>query len=558
MANPILNREFQTMARSWRLHAFAVALVLVLSSILAILWPRAGIFSQFDSQEMFTVFLLTNLTLLIVTVPAFTATSITDERERGTFDLLFSTLLSPMDIMLGKMASAIVIGLVLVGLTLPISAVCALSGGIGVNFLIHMYIILVVMVVTYGMVGLAVSSLCRRNISAVIATYFTVAALAGAVWLPAALLPQVTQLGPAWRFIRSISPFEALLALYDPSIYEVRWGGQSATTAFHFHLLGMASIATIAWIVFCFNLSRSRSQRPGTDQEHFSDFRTGLKRKLGFPFYLIDPLKRKKPIGRFRNPVFVAELRSKVFGHPKFILRALSLCIVLSLAMLFLVCLRYGTFFSEDTVRLAAALFQFGVIVFFAPVVSAGSITGERSGGTLLLLRMTPLSSWTVVFGKLKAAFVYVLIFLLSSIPVVLALAYLEIGDEKWRLVAWSGVFVLATLVYTLFGLFASSIMRTTVGATVLSYAFALLTSGATLGVLMFGERIGLQAKAWALAFNPLAAAIQLCTDQWFANLPNVAGVPIWQANLYVFAATFVALLALTSIRVGRLMSQRD
>jgi ABC-type transport system involved in multi-copper enzyme maturation permease subunit len=558
MSNPIFNREFKAMTRSWRLHAFAVALVLILSSILAVLWPRAGVFSRFDSQEMFTVFLVTNLALLIVTVPAFTATSITDERERGSFDLLFTTLLSPLDIMLGKMASAAVIGLVLVGLTLPVSAVCALSGGISVRFLVQMYEILVVMVITYGLVGLAVSSLCNRNISAVIGTYFAVGFLAGAVWLPSVLLPQFTQLGPAWRFIRALSPFEALLALYDPALYEVKWGAQSAMGAFHNHLMGMGAIAVLSFLVFSTNLMRSRGRRRGKSQEHYTDLRTGLKRKLGFPFYLIDPLKRKKPIGRLRNPVFVAELRSKVFGHPKFILRALSICIVLSLAILFLVCLRYGTFFSEDTVRLAAALFQFGVIVFFAPVVSAGSITGERSGGTLLLLRMTPLSSWTVVLGKLKAAFVYVFIFLLSSIPVVLALAYLETGDEKWRLIAWSGVFVLATLVFTLFGLFASSVMKSTVGATILSYGFALATSGVTLAVLVFGERIGMQVKAWFLVFNPLVAAIQLCTDRWFADMPNVYGVPIWQANLVFFAITFVVLLMLTSIRVWSIMSRRD
>jgi hypothetical protein len=109
-----------------------------------------------------------------------------------------------------------------------------------------------------------------------------------------------------------------------------------------------------------------------------------------------------------------------------------------------------------------------------------------------------------------------------------------------------------------LFGLFASSVMKSTVGATILSYGFALATSGVTLAVLVFGERIGMQVKAWILVFNPLVAAIQLCTDRWFADMPNVYGVPIWQANLAFFAITFVVLLMLTSIRVWSIMSRRD
>ncbi len=558
MENPILKRECRTLAASRRLQLFVVALAVILSATLLMLWPRTGIFSNFNSNEIFTVFLIGNLALLIITVPAFTATSIANERERGTFDLLFNTLLSPFEIAAGKMAAALIVGLALVGATMPISAVCALSGGIGTGFLMKMYGLVTLMTITYGMVGLATSSLCTRNISAVFATYSIIAIIAGAVWLPSVLLPQATALTPAWRLLRSLSPFEALLALYDPVTYEMAWAGQTAKTALQNHVIGMCIIALTALIIFYINLTRQRTRKNRDEKQHYTDLKTGIKRRLIFPFYLIDPLKRKNPIGRWRNPVFVAELRSKVFGHPKFILRALSACITLSLTILFLVCLRYGSFLSQDAVRLAAALFQFGVIVFFAPLVSAGSITGEQSGGTMLLLRMTPLSSHTIVLGKLKAAFVYVFIFLLSSIPVLLALAYLETGESYWRIIGWSAIFFATTLTFTLFGLFASSIMRSTVAAAILSYGFALLVSLVSLVVLVFGERISMQVKAMVLALNPLIAVLQLSNDKWFAGYPSVAGIPIWQANLYCFGCIFIVLLIATSLRVWRLLSRRD
>ncbi|MFN8375727.1 MAG: hypothetical protein U0694_23005 [Anaerolineae bacterium] len=57
------------------------------------------------------------------------------------------------------------------------------------------------------------------------------------------------------------------------------------------------------------------------------------------------------------------------------------------------------------------------LIIFIAPSFTAGSITGERERKTYDLLQTTLMSSPMFVIGKLESALSYVLLLLLSAIP---------------------------------------------------------------------------------------------------------------------------------------------
>ena len=75
--NPILRREFVVGIRK-PLTAFLAALtILTLGAILFILWPRTGVFSDSNSNELFTIFLGTELTFMILMTAGFTASAIT-------------------------------------------------------------------------------------------------------------------------------------------------------------------------------------------------------------------------------------------------------------------------------------------------------------------------------------------------------------------------------------------------------------------------------------------------------------------------------------------------
>lgn len=546
------------MARSQKAKFSAVAMIAVLSLVLFILWPRTGVVSEFDSNEIFSVFLGATLGIIILLVPAFTATAITDEKENESFNILFTTLLSPYEILAGKLFSSLTVIFTVVILAMPVIAICALSGGIGVSLLGKTYAIIMLATLTYGLLGLALSAVCNRSFTSVVVTYVAIAVLSGATWLPSVLLSRWDRMRTVWEILRSLSPFEALFALNHPSRYEIVVGeGAFATTTLRLYTMGMLIVAVICLVVFCVFILRPLRPKRTKQQQRYSDFRTSLKRRLGFPFYLIDPLKRKKPIPAYRNPVFVAELRSKVFGRPNFILRALASCIIISIGILILACFNYATRLGPDHVRFVAVLFQFSIIILIAPMVSSGSITDERISNTIVSLRMTRLSTWTVVLGKFKAAFVYVLIFLVSSLPVLYSLVYLETQPSYIRIAWWLFALVLSALVFTLSGLFASTWMRTTAAATAASYGFAFTLSVVTMSVQLFGARIPDTIRAAILTFNPLVAAIQITSDEWFAELPRLFGRPLWQNHLILFGALAVFLLLATAWRVHCIFRER-
>ncbi len=59
-----------------------------------------------------------------------------------------------------------------------------------------------------------------------------------------------------------------------------------------------------------------------------------MKRKLRFPFYLIDPMRRKRNIPNWMNPIFAKEMRSKAFGGGIWIFRSAYLCFAVSMLLM--------------------------------------------------------------------------------------------------------------------------------------------------------------------------------------------------------------------------------
>ncbi|NLZ60876.1 MAG: hypothetical protein GX901_09475, partial [Lentisphaerae bacterium] len=215
------------------------------------------------------------------------------------------------------------------------------------------------------------------------------------------------------------------------------------------------------------------------------------------------------------------------------------------------------------------------------------SITDEITRDTLLLLRLSPLSSLTVVCGKMKAALLYVMIFLLSSLPVFLALVYLEstggidfgslipsgfspealeawrlgwhsLLENYWRVGAWLGVLLTTCLVLTACGLCASCFSPNTGVATAVSYGFALLFTAGSLSVLLFSSRINPSIQASFLMFNPFIAAMEITLDNSLASrLPSIMGNRLWQNHLIIFSALTLLLLAISALRVHYLFKEQ-
>ncbi len=636
--NPIFYREIQSAARDPKIVCLVLGFIIILGSILLFLWPSTGVFTlaSDSSMEIFSIFLMSNLALVILLVPALTSPTITTERENNSFDLLFTSLLSSGEMLRGKLFAGITMILVVIVLAMPVAALCSLSGGIGPGLLLRAYGVIAMSALTYGMMGLAFSALCRRTFTALILSYVGVAVLAGGTYLPYSLLGRVYALRWLWQFIRSLSPFDAIYSLVFPKRYaltQLSMLSDHVLFNFYFHLCGMAILATLFLVIFCKYVlvapkpgtiyrwlaigltvflipfviiqgyvvyimiaqqgmdAAQLAQAPRlsgrggppilrslglfvvidifiawmigkmrklalTDgskyEDQFSGFKEVAKRKLTWPFYLIDPLKRKKPIKLWTNPIFIAELRSKIFGKPSFIIWSLAACVILSFTILILVCVQYADVLRPDTVRWVAILFQIGIVALLAPAISSGSITDEISSRTFLMLRMTPLSAVRVVLGKMEAAFLYVSIFLISSVPVLVSLAYLEVRENYWRIGAWCAVMLLTTLAFITAGLCASAFSKKTSHATAISYCFAGFICIVTLaGELPDAFSEGM--RRLLLMMNPIVAALRITSDTLFSDMPP----NLWIHNIVFLAAISLLFIVLSAGRVYYIFSQR-
>jgi ABC-type transport system involved in multi-copper enzyme maturation permease subunit len=112
------------------------------------------------------VLLLTLITLILA--PASTAGAISLEREKQTLDLLTTTPISSLAIVLGKLLSALSWILLLLLASIPVVALVFTFGGVAPDDVLRAYAILLGTAFAYGAIGLFVSALVRRTQAATV------------------------------------------------------------------------------------------------------------------------------------------------------------------------------------------------------------------------------------------------------------------------------------------------------------------------------------------------------------------------------------------------------
>lgn len=199
-----------------------------------------------------------------------------------------------------------------------------------------------------------------------------------------------------------------------------------------------------------------------------------------------DKSRPTAPWAWLRNPVTVKELRSRMRGRRAF--AVLTLYLLILSAVITLVYLVYtsstsgvdGTGARTAGKGLFAAVLavQVFLVVFIGPAFTAGAISGEHERQTFDLLRTTLLPAESLVTGKLISALSYVFLLVLVSIPLQ-SIAFLLGGLSLVELVLSQILILIAAVAYALFGLWCSATMRSTLTATVATFAgMAFVTFG--------------------------------------------------------------------------------
>ena len=126
--------------------------------------------ARFNTECVYTWFLLQNLTILLLT-PAYVGGAIAEERERGTLDLLLTSALYNREIVLGKFAARLLhLGsFMLAGL--PVFSLMLVWGGIDMHLLLANWLHSVVLLLSVGSACLLLSTMQFRATTCVIVCY---------------------------------------------------------------------------------------------------------------------------------------------------------------------------------------------------------------------------------------------------------------------------------------------------------------------------------------------------------------------------------------------------
>lgn len=184
LQNPVLSRELRGRIRGNRALILLVVYLMITGAVTLLVYAAA--YSSFSlgandpeagrgiGKAIFLTVMTATLVQVCVITPSLTAGAISGEKERQTYDLLITTLLSPIQIALGKLVAAIAFAMLLIAAALPMAGLAFLFGGVSGTELLIGIIGLVVTALCYATVGLFWSTVMRTTLAATVMAQGTV------------------------------------------------------------------------------------------------------------------------------------------------------------------------------------------------------------------------------------------------------------------------------------------------------------------------------------------------------------------------------------------------
>ncbi len=549
--NPVLRKDLLGLLRLKRVAAVQVFFVAVLAALLLATWPQSGVVSIHpDAQDNLMLGLIIGqLVLLILFVPGIASVALTGEREGNTLEMLYASRLSALQIIMGKVFSALSFPLLLLISGLPFLAMLNYRGEVDAGKLLWAYLILVTAAMFLGMVSLTISAVCRQSATSLVMAYLVVLIICGGVLVPAAIMLENQQglTAMALHYGRSISPIAAVLSLLRPQFTD--FGGQQHQLFASWQFFLPTALAVMAG---CLALLVAKLRKPPTSSEGFgavsgSDEHRSLGRRIMF---LIDPKKKRKPIGSF-NPLIAKESRTSNLRSGRWMIRIFygALFVSLGLAVMSL----YGGAEHSDLLAYVAKIivaFQFGVIALVVPSLTSSSISNEIESGTFEILRLSPLRGGQIFWGKFIPAFLPALLPVLALVPAYLAVWFIDPSYET-RILSILPIILLSVIFCCTLGITLSSFISNTARATVAAY----LVTAALFVLPMFawwmgGSQLSMRLARWLAMPSPLVMAVNLLPE----GTPEIER--LYFEHLYLIGGLCVVMLLAARMRLTHLLRQ--
>lgn len=547
MNNPVVTREFYGILRTRKAVVMLLALALSFSLIVLLRWPTDARIdlSGVRSQQVFRIFAYTLLAGVLFVAPAFPAVSIVQEKNSGTLALLLNSPLPPWKIYFGKLGGTLAFASLLLLTSVPAAAACYAMGGVDLQQQVAgLYLVLLLCILECTTLALLVSSCVQSTDSAVRITYGLVFALSVLAIGPHYLLQgQAGWLPHAAWWLRAASPTTAVMQVIGHGDIGLHGLGGAISTLREFCLLSIVGSVLLAVITLSrlnYRLfDRSRSQGRITDDQQVGQ---RIFRRLMF---LVDPQRRKPGIPFYLNPIMVKEFRTRRFGRMHWLLRLVSGCAVLSL-LLTLAATTGVVDWGVETIGGFMVLLQVILVVVITPSLSSGLVSAERESGAWELLRMTPLSPFKIVRGKLFSVVWTVALILLATLPGYLVMIYIQ--PAMWLQVYLVLICLALAAVYTLLVAAAvGSLFPRTASATTSAYVVLIVLFLGPLLIWMGRDAPfshGLVESV--LLTNPTGAALSVI------EAPGFSGYELMPLAWWVSAAISLMALLVLSVQTWR------
>jgi ABC-type transport system involved in multi-copper enzyme maturation permease subunit len=174
----------------------------------------------------------------------------------------------------------------------------------------------------------------------------------------------------------------------------------------------------------------------------------------------------------------------------------------------------------------ALAFIQLSLVSLFAPALAAGAISGERERQTFDVLLVSRLSAAEIVWGKLIGSVAFMLLLILSALPL-FAAVFLFGGIDIEQFVITQLLTVSTAVSIGAVSLFLSSVFRRTLPSTVVAYGVAFT---GMVGTLVAGSLFSFALQARAPGGNLILSNTD-AHPLLFANPFNALIVVLTQAS---------------------------
>lgn len=253
-----------------------------------------------------------------------------------------------------------------------------------------------------------------------------------------------------------------------------------------------------------------------------------------------------------RNPVTVKELRSRMRGQRAFLL--MTAYLLLMGGLIFTVYLAYvassGNNFGPSNRQAGKAVFtavllvQVILVLFIGPTFTSAAIVGEKERQTYDLLRTTLLPARSLVTGKLLSSLSYIYLLIIVSIPLQ-GIAFLLGGISPIELLLSQLLILISAITFALIGLYISTVLRSTLTASLTTFAVAFtLTFGtpivaalitSILGPVLFGP----STPAWPVQIMLIYGGLLLAATNLPATLV-ISDLFLVEQNALVYFTDFI------------------